>query len=494
MSLIRFFGISPAQANWIDPQARKQLEVVYGAFEDAGYINQMRASDTAIYTGICFQEYWDEIIRKQIPLTGIEHPCSHRSSAAAQISFTLDMQGASIPLDNACASSLSALHLACQALKTGECKLALATGVNLLISPLQYVYFSRVQAMSPTGRCHTFDKSADGFVAGEGILAVLLKPLSKAIRDEDNIHGIIKSTAVNHVGRSTNAIAPRPELQTKLVLNAWEKANIDPETVSYIECHGTGTKLGDPIEINALKKAFKQHTSKKDFCALGSVKAHIGHLEGAAGLAGVVKVLLSMKHKIIPKMPTFKELNPIIQLKDSPFYINTETLEWRRQDSHPLRAGVSSFGMTGNNAHVIVEEYIPEKQPIKMDMQTFLPVLIVLSAKNEEQLIEHIQRLLSRMEEGLFSEKDLPDIAYTLQIGREAMEERLAIIVSSIDVLKEKLKTSLDLRFINRGDKLEDIYYEKVKRNQMTSNRPQSEASHLKDLSEWARLWVKGGA
>ena len=200
------------------------LEVIYGVLENAGYVNQIKGSKTGMYTGVCFQEYWDEIVRKRIPIKDYEHTSSVLSSLSGYVSYTFDLQGGSIPLDNACASSLTATHLACQALKTGECDLALVAGINLLLSPLHYVYFSRIQALSPTGRCHTFDKRADGYVPGEGIVAVLLKPLSKAIRDQDNIHAVIKGSAINHGGRSNNPTSPRPELQAKLLLEAWKNA------------------------------------------------------------------------------------------------------------------------------------------------------------------------------------------------------------------------------------------------------------------------------
>ncbi|EGD45657.1 Mycocerosate synthase., 6-deoxyerythronolide-B synthase [Ruminiclostridium papyrosolvens DSM 2782] len=491
-----FFDISPRQATWMDPQVRILLEVVYGVLEDAGYINQIKGSKTGMYTGVCFQEYWDEIVRKRIPITSYEHVSSSMSTLSAHISYTFDLHGPSIPLDNACASSLTAMHLACQALKTGECDLAVVAGINLLLSPLHHVYFSRMQALSPTGRCHSFDKQADGYVPGEGVVAVLLKPLSKAIKDQDNIHAVIKGTAINHGGRSNNLTSPRPELQTEVILEAWKNANISPETLGYIECHGTGTALGDPIEVSSLQKAFRKHTSKTNFCAIGSAKAHIGHLEGAAGLTSVLKVILSMKHKKIPQMPNYKEMNPIIKLEDSPLYINTEVLEWKTEGSTPRRAGISSFGMIGNNAHVVIEEYVPKQKRPQIQVTHENPAIVVLSARNTDRLREQVERLLSAIRTQGFSDNDLADIAYTLQVGREGMEERLAVIAGSIKELEEKLKS-----FLEGQDDIPDMYRGQVKHNRETLAVFTADEDMQKAIEAWVvkgkhvklvDLWVKG--
>ncbi|MCP4627839.1 MAG: hypothetical protein GY850_30625, partial [bacterium] len=267
-----FFGIPPRQADWLDPQLRLLLQSVQETIEDAGLAPRIKGSNTGVYVGCCFHEYWDEVVRKQIPIVDFQASSSAMSSLSGTVSYTYDFQGGAIPLDNACASSLTALHLGCRALKAGECEMAIVAGLNVLLSPLHYVYFSRIQALSPTGRCHTFDKKADGYVPGEGIVSVLIKPLDQAVRDGDNIHAVVKGTAINHTGRANNPTSPRPELQTKVILDAWNNAGIDPATIGYLESHGTGTQLGDPIEINALTKAFKKYTDEKAFCAVGSAK------------------------------------------------------------------------------------------------------------------------------------------------------------------------------------------------------------------------------
>ncbi len=489
-----FFGISPKEATWMDPQLRMLLEVIQETIEDAGYGNSIQGTNTGIYVGVMFREYWDEIVRKHIPLVDYQHSSSALSSLSGRVAYNFDLQGGSIPLDNACASSLTALHLACNALQLGESDMAFVAGVNLLLSPLHYVYLSRLQAVSPTGRCHTFDEKADGYTPGEGVVAVLLKPLAKAIADGDNIHAVIKGTAINHAGRSNNPTAPRPELQTRLVLDAWKNAGINPEQISYLEAHGTGTTLGDPIEINALKKAFSQFTQKEHFCAIGSAKAHLGHLESTAGIAGVVKVILSMKHNQIPAMPKFERLNPYLKLDGSPLYINSELQAWETESGIPKMAGVSSFGMTGNNAHVVIEEYTElriKNDKLRMDD----PQIIVLSAGNEERLHTYAERMVAFLE-NTADPVSIADMAYTLQVGREAMEERLALIAHSAQELTDKLK-----EFLDGHTDIENLYQGPGKRAKETSDPLTSDANTAALLNAWlskgeyAELleqWVQG--
>ncbi|MDA8562037.1 SDR family NAD(P)-dependent oxidoreductase, partial [Gammaproteobacteria bacterium] len=486
-----FFGVSPRQAEWMDPQLRLLLQSAYETFENAGVINTIRGSNTSVYVGCCFHEYWDEVMRANTKMTGYEHSSSVMSSLSGFLSYTFDLQGGSVPLDNACASSLTALHLGMEAIKRGESRMAVIAGLNVLLSPTHYLYFSKIRALSPTGRCHTFDKKADGYVPGEGVVSVLIKSLDQALIDGDHIHAVLKGSAINHTGRSNNPTSPRPELQTKLLLDAWKNAGINPEQISYIEAHGTGTELGDPIEINALKKAFKKHTTKKDFCKIGSAKAHIGHLEGAAGLASVIKVILMMQNKTIPRMPNFEEQSPHIVLKDTPFTINTKTENWQINSGEKRLAGVNSFGMTGNNAHVIIEEYIPSAS---FNTPIIYPILIVLTAKNLNRLKEYVNNLLDFIKTS--PEINLADLAYTLQIGREGMDERLGIIVESREDLETKLKSYIDAK-----DNIENVYSGQVKKNKeylslFTNDEELDEAinkwiEHGK-LNKLLDLWTKG--
>ncbi|MCU0683076.1 MAG: KR domain-containing protein [Polyangiaceae bacterium] len=470
----QFFGIAPRVADWMDPQVRLLLQCAQQTFEDAGVIGRVAGSKTGVYVGSCYHEYWDEVVRQHIPFTDYQSHSSARSFLSATISYTFDLHGASIPLDNACASSLTALHLACQALRQGECDQALVAGVNLLLSPLHYVHFSRLRALSPSGRCHTFDAKADGYVPGEGVVSVLVKPLARALADGDNVHAVIRATTINHVGRANNPTSPRPELQVRMLLDAWAKANIDPRQIGYLEAHGTGTKLGDPIEINALTKAFRAYTADRQFCAIGSTKAHVGHLEGAAGLASIIKVILMMKHRRIPRMPNFERLNDYIDLKNSPFYINPDVAEWGAPAGRPRLAGVSAFGMTGNNAHVVLEEYADEppdaRRGARGDVATqrgadVAPRLhvIPLSAKGEPELRHYAEKLWSHLrgrapdgldargegapagEERLLAD-DLPSLAYTLQVGRQAFSHRAVFLAHDVGELEAALRDFLDHR------------------------------------------------
>ncbi|EEP74861.1 polyketide synthase, partial [Micromonospora sp. ATCC 39149] len=422
-----FFGIAPREARWLDPQLRLLLEVTHAAVEDAGYGRRLHGSRTGVYVGSCFRDYWDEIVRAGLPIGDYEGGAGLVSALAGRLSYTFDLRGPSVPVDNACASSLTALHLAVRALRGGECDTAVVAGVNLILSPLHHVNGSRVQALSPTGRCHTFDARADGYVPGEGVVALLLKPLEAALRDGDSVHAVIKGSAANHGGRANNPTAPRPEAQTGLLVDAWADAGITADTIGYIEAHGTGTLLGDPIEVRALTEAFSRHTDRVGFCGLGSAKAHLGHLEGAAGLAGVVKVVLSMRHGELPAMPGFRDPNPYLSLESSPLRVDRTVTPWPSTASAPRRAGVSSFGLTGSNAHVVIEE-APE--PLPAPRTGSGPYLLLLSARSAERLhvysallAEHLDRV----------RPPLADVAHTLCAGREPMRARLAVLADDHD-------------------------------------------------------------
>lgn len=439
-----FFNVSPREADVMDPQLRILLQVLHATVEDAGYSQRIRGSKTGMYVGVCCHDYQQEMDRCGKPVSPHDGTGNTASMLANRPSFFFDLNGPSFSVDTACSSSLVALHVACKALQRNECEMAFVAGANLLLSSWHYRFFCSMGVLSPTGRCHTFDKDADGYVPGEAIASVLIKPLHKAIEDRDQIHAVIKGTSINHGGYTPSVSAPSSRLEAEVVMAAWKDAGINPETIGYIEAHGTGTRLGDPVEINGLKSAFKMFTRKERFCAVGSAKAHIGHTEGAAGITGVIKVILSMKAKKIPAMPLFKELNPYIQLEGSPLYINREEEHWHKMDNTPRRGGVSSFGFGGAYAHVVLEEY--ENQNLRPGNKTSAPYLIVLSAKNEERLRSYAGEMVNFLEnrgtEGNGSESmnTLADIAYTLQVGREEMEERLAVIVMSVKELIECLK------------------------------------------------------
>lgn len=435
-----FFNISPLEAEAMDPQLRWLLQVLYATAEDAGYADKLKTSNTGIYTGVCFHDYSQELCERNKPIEPHDSTGNAMPMLANRPSFFFDLRGPSLTVDTACSSSLFALHLACQALKNKECNMAFVAGVNLLLSSAHYRHFCSLGALSPTGQCYSFDSRADGYVPGEGIASILLKPLKKAIEDGDQIHAVIKGSAVNHGGYTPSVTAPSIKQEAEVILQAWKNASIDPSTISFIEAHGTGTKLGDPIEVKALKNAFANFTDKTHACAIGSAKAYIGHTEGAAGIAGIIKVILSMKHKEIPAMPNFKELNPILDFKDSPLYINTEVQKWETSKNIPRRAGVSSFGFGGAYAHVVIEE-----SPLKYELQQSIKpfYLIALSAKTSEVLHNRISELHQWLERN-GKNYSLKDISYSLNVGHSHFEKRCIFIVNSIQELKDNLQSVMN--------------------------------------------------
>ncbi|MBI4649860.1 SDR family NAD(P)-dependent oxidoreductase [Candidatus Desantisbacteria bacterium] len=497
-----FFNISPYEAELMDPQERIIIELIWKTIEDSGYrALDFSGTKTGLFIGISSADYRELMIEQHMSM-GVS-----QSIIANRVSYCFNFRGPSEPVDTACSSSLVAIHRAVEAIQNGHCDTAFAGGINVIASPNLYVVFSRMGALSDNGKCKTFDKNANGYVRGEGAGILMLKSLSRAEADGDYIYGVIKGTAVNHGGRASFFTAPNPNAQAEVLIEAYERAGVDPSTLSYIETHGTGTSLGDPIEIEGLKKAFKElykrcnkPISKKAHCGLGSVKTNIGHLEAASGVAGVIKVLLAMKHQRLPGLLNFKEMNPYIQLEGSPFYIITESMAWGRlRDEEkmpiPLRAGVSSFGMGGVNAHVVLEEYRDNnKQIIAENKET---QVFVLSAKNEKQLKEYAEKMVKFFDRA-FDKKEvtIANIAYTLQVGREAMEERLALIVSSIQDLKEKLS-----QYAQGAEHIENVYRGNVKANKGISELLDGgEEEHafirrliaVKRISKLAQMWVSG--
>ncbi|WP_160717044.1 SDR family NAD(P)-dependent oxidoreductase [Chitinophaga solisilvae] len=438
-----FFKISPREADWMDPQLRLLLQSIYNTGEDAGYINQLKGTDTGVFVGVCFHDYLEMINEKNLPADPYIGTGNGQTVTANRVSFYFDFKGPSIAYNTACSSSLSAVHSACLALHNNECSMAFVAGVNLLFSSAHYRYFSSIGALSPTGHCYSFDEKADGYVPGEAIATILIKPLEQAERDGDRIYGVIKGSAALHGGYTPSLTAPSVAGEENVLLKAWENAGISPETISYIEAHGTGTKLGDPIEINSLKKAFKRFTGKEQFCAVGSAKANIGHVEGASGMAGIFKVILQMQHRQLPAMPLFTQLNSYIQLERSALYINREPVPWEPPAGIPRRAGISSFGFSGAYAHVVIEEYTDRRPAPQGYADTELPAAIPLSARNEDRLRAQAAQLLAFLKSHACTDEDLPGIAYTLQTGREAMDERAAFLVTSVEQLQEQLEAYL---------------------------------------------------
>ncbi|MBN4053213.1 SDR family NAD(P)-dependent oxidoreductase, partial [bacterium AH-315-L15] len=502
-----FFGISPREAILMDPQQRLLMAYVWKAIEDAGYSAQsLSGTKTAIFVGTMGSGYSELISRANVAIEGYSSTGMVPSVGPNRMSYFLNIHGPSEPIETACSSSLIALHRAKVAIENGDCEMAIVGGVNTIVTPEAHISFNKAGMLCEDGRCKTFSNQANGYVRGEGVGMLFLKKLKAAEQAGDHIYGVIRATAENHGGRANSLTAPNPKAQAELLKEAYTKAGIDPRSVSYIEVHGTGTELGDPVEINGLKTAFKElYAASGDskvvraHCGLGSVKSHIGHLELAAGIAGVIKVLLQLKHKTLVKSLHCDTINPYIQLKDSPFYIVQETKDWKPlQDAEckdfPRRAGVSSFGFGGANAHVVIEEYEEKARGERREARG--PKIIVLSAKNEEQLREQVQQLLAAIQEQEFSDAILSDMAYTLQVGREAMEERLAVIVGSIKELEEKLKG-----FVEGQEGIEGLYRGQVKRNKETLAVFAADEELQEVINKWIQrgkiaklldLWVKG--
>jgi polyketide synthase PksN len=499
-----FFNISPREAEFMDPQERLFLQCVYGALEDAGYTQQSLGTrrEVGVYVGVMYEEYQlygaqEQARGRALALSGVA------ASIANRVSYFLNLHGPSLALDTMCSSSLTAIHLACQSLQQDGCEAAIAGGVNLSIHPNKYLALAQGKFISSKGRCESFGQGGDGYVPGEGVGAILLKRKSKAIADGDHIYGIIKGSMVNAGGRTNGYSVPNPHAQAEVIKRAIKQAQIDPRTMSYIEAHGTGTALGDPIEITGLNKVFLEDTKAKQYCAIGSVKSNIGHCESAAGMAGVTKVLLQMQHgQLVPSLHS-QRLNPNIDFANSAFVVQQELGEWRRPvveidgqaKEYPRRAGVSSFGAGGANAHVVLEEYVaPPRRQVPVTSAN--PALIVLSAKNEERLKARVQQLLDWMDQRELTPSELADIAYTLQVGRDAMEVRVAVVADTVEVLKAKLCAYL------QGDShIDELFRGEVKRNKDTMVLFAEDDDMTKAVDAWLAkgryakvlgLWVKG--
>ena len=449
----RFFNMSPIEASMMDPQHRLYLETVWKTFEDAGYkISDYSGKNVGMFVGVQFNDY-QQLLGMQGESNSYMGLGNEHSILINRISYLFNFHGPSEPYNTACSSASVALHRAVRSIREGESEIAVAGGISLMLSPLTMIGADQLGILSPDGKCKTLDKSANGYVKGEGIGAILLKPLSKAIHDNDHIYALIKGTAVNHGGKATSLTAPNKNAQADVLISAYEDANIKPDTVTYLELHGTGTELGDPIEIEGIKKAFnvlaeKKHVNinKGKYCGIGSVKTNIGHLEPASGMAGIMKVVLSMNHQCLPGLINLKEINPYVKLDNTPFYIVDKTCKWERLKDEqgneiPYRSGVSSFGFGGVNSHVVLEEYIEEEhEEINEKRYVF-----VLSAKKSDQLKKKAEDLLKFLEKEIeYSNTNFRNIIYTLQVGREDFPERIASVIGNSEELIDFLNDYLN--------------------------------------------------
>jgi polyketide synthase PksL len=439
-----FFNISPREALLMEPQERLFLQTAHEAIEDAGYTRQALAANcvldgvegaVGVFVGVTYEEYQlyaAEQTAKGEPTVLSMSP----SSIANRVSFFNNFHGPSMAVDTMCASSLTTVHLACQSLRNGECAAAIAGGVNVSIHPAKFLMLGINKFASKRGQCESFGAGAGGYVPSEGVGAVLLKPLKQAMSDNDRIYGVIQGSAINHGGRTQGYSVPNPKAQAAAISQALRISGVNPEQISYLEAHGAGTALGDPIEIAGLVNAWRHHTQARQFCALGSVKSNIGHCESAAGIAGLTKVLLQMRYRQLVPTLHAEVLNPKIDFEASPFRVQRALEPWSCPGGADTRvAAVSSFGAGGSNAHIILRE--PPKR--RRHSPASSPAAVVLSARSRQALLRYAQRLNDWLARAATGDVDIRALAYTLQVGREAWEWRLGMVVRDVAQLREGL-------------------------------------------------------
>ncbi|AUX47813.1 uncharacterized protein SOCE26_093370 [Sorangium cellulosum] len=436
-----FFGISPREAAKLDPQQRLLLEVAWEALEHAGIAaDRLAGTRTGVFVGITTSDY-QLLSASAAPEEQDAYVATGNGHCfpPGRLSYFLGLEGPSLAVDTACSSSLVAVHLACQSLRSGESSLALAGGVNVILSRWVTWLLTKLQALSPDGRSRAFDARANGFVRGEGCGLVVLKRLSDALSDGDRILSVIRGSAVNQDGRSSGFTAPSLRAQQAMLRQALESAGVSPADVGYVETHGTGTSLGDPIEVEALAGVLGEPRSDGSVCALGAVKTNLGHLEAAAGIAGLVKAVLALQRGVIPANQHFTTLNPRIDLSGTPFVIPTRNLPWARGD-RPRIAGVSAFGLSGTNAHVVLEE-APRPPAAAAAGEERPLVLLPLSARSPQALSDLAQAYLCDLagapREGAAR---LRDIAYTAAVRRSHHEHRAALVARSREELAASLR------------------------------------------------------
>ncbi|HVV69182.1 MAG TPA: beta-ketoacyl synthase N-terminal-like domain-containing protein [Patescibacteria group bacterium] len=435
-----FFGYSSEEAMMLDPQYRIFLEESWSALENAGYNPENYSGKIGVFAGCKHNpiSYLNFLLQSDSSqeLSPFEvGVLAETSQLATRVSYELNLTGPSIQIQTACSTSLVAIHLACMSLLNNDCDMALAGGITLLLPPAVGYLYKEGLVYSPDGKCRAFDKNASGTVMTSGVGIIVLKRLQDALSEGDHIEAIIKSTAVNNDGRrKIGFTAPSISGQVEAIRTAISLAQVPIETITHIEAHGTGTIIGDPIEVSALTQAFRAYTQKNNFCTLGSIKSNIGHLDVAAGVAGVIKVVLALKHKTLPASINFSEPNPNIDFECSPFYMNLTTTDWEKQDSHiPYRAAVNSLGVGGTNAHLIMEE-APGIKKLKPNTRS---KIICISAKSVNSLNKNFSNLLDYFLDHKFD--NLDDVAFTLQVGRKHFQNRICIICKDIEDAIEKI-------------------------------------------------------
>jgi acyl transferase domain-containing protein/acyl carrier protein len=434
----KFFGFTPNEAKIMDPQLRVFLECAWTAIENAGYNPKGYEGLIGVYAGATPNTYWETLIH----ILGLDRDMgqfasanlSNKDNLSTHVSFKLNLRGPSISLQTTCSTSLVAIHVATQALLNGECHMALAGGVTITQHDNSGYLHEEGMILSSDGHCRVFDDKASGTVMGNGVGAVLLKPLEDALADRDHIYAIILGSAVNNDGfQKAGYSAPSIEGQSSVIRTALQISEIEPESIGYMEAHGTGTKLGDPIEIEALKVAF--NTNEKGYCPIGSVKTNIGHLDSASGVAGFIKTVMILKNKMIPPNLHYNRHNSKIDFKNSPFFVNSKNHKWKRK-KYPFRAGVSSFGIGGTNAHIILQEAPDINRANDHGLEREYKI-ISLSAKTKLSLDNMTNNFLKFIKQN--SNLNLSDIAYTLHLGRERFSKRRFLVCKDIKEACAKL-------------------------------------------------------
>jgi acyl transferase domain-containing protein len=454
-----FFDISHDDACLMDPQQRLLLQTAHGAIEDAGYGGaKIQGSKTGVFVGMSNlggTSYIEMISKTHPELMGRAVAGNLPALMSSRISYTFDLHGPSLIVDTTCSSALVSLSLACKALRDKDCDMAIAGSVRAYLLPLKDRL--KMGMESSSGRTRTFDNGSDGTGQGEGVVAVLLKPLRDAIRDRDNIHAVVKGSAVNHDGKSIGyklflryaqkddgvikqdvraggITIPSAEAQALVIEKAWQDARVDPETIQYVEVHGTGTKVGDPVEIDGLTRAFSTHTQNKQFCAIGTVKTNVGHLYDSSGLASLAKVVQMLKHRQIPPSIHFDVPNRKIDFINSPVYFNDILRPWE-SNGHPRRCGISIFGFSGTNCHVVVEE--PPPQP-RVEPRPEYPGLLTLSGRSVEDLHSVVAQYIRFLETNPCF--DLESLCFTANTGRGTYKARVALVFTGWNELVSRLE------------------------------------------------------
>ncbi len=467
----KFFKISPLEAKLMNPSHRIFMQTAYKAIEDAGYSSEKLAgTNTGVFVGHNDSNiYGSYIMRTEPQLTSMSIPGNMAATLSGRLSYLFDFKGPNLLVDTACSSSLVAIYLACKSIRSGDCEQAIAGGIKINLFPVEGAYEMGVE--SKNNKVRAFDENSDGTSWGEGAAVIMLKPLEKALADKDNIYAVIKGVASNQDGTSISMTAPNSLAQKEVIISAWKDAGIDPETISYIEAHGTGTKLGDPVEITGIQKAFMEYTDKKQFCAIGSIKPNIGHIDNASGVTSLIKAVLALMNKVIPPTINFEKPNRAIAFEKSPVYIADRKVKWEA-NGFPRRCGVSSYGFSGTNCHIVLEE---APNIVESTMEASMPEILVLSAKSKEALLNLIKSYKEFMNR---TQLKLRDICYTAATGRSHFEYRLAIKANCLEDAKKKIESIHEASLEVEGYLDNGIYYGIINSREMHSTNTDDDSNN----------------